>query len=260
MEMDAIEPVLRYMFNFTNIDDYLLPLDDAWAILGHCKEDEFEKAEHIVRLRFPTWNGRLMAIPRDTYDSHMLKKNVKTFTSTATGKTYEIKDCLDCDSKQVVYLITCQFCRAQYVGSTRNKCRYRTSNNKSDIRNDKRDSAGYVSHFQTEPLHNIIPGWPQAPDQWDPTFPDPELNWEDTEALMGIAQLHWNLVWQVGATGGQNLLRFLSDLHVDLNARNFRDCTVVHYAADVEQNAEMLAFIIENPEELGSDKSRKIKS
>ena len=78
MEMDAIEPVLKYMFNFTNIDDYLVPLDDARAILAHCKEDEFQKAEHLIRLRFPTWNGRLMALPRTTYDSHMRKKKVKT--------------------------------------------------------------------------------------------------------------------------------------------------------------------------------------
>ena len=74
-----------------------------------------------------------------------------TFTSTTTGITYEIKEGVDCDSKSVVYLITCQFCNAQYVGSTSQKFRYRSTQHRFDIRNERKSGhCGYVSHFQNE--------------------------------------------------------------------------------------------------------------
>ena len=63
------------------------------------------------------------------------------------GKSYQITDNVDCNSRNVVYLITCQFCHAQYVGSTRNKFRHRNSNHRSDIKSDK-VIGGYASHFQ----------------------------------------------------------------------------------------------------------------
>ena len=59
-------------------------------------------------------------------------KRCKTDLSTGTsfmdnkGKTYSIRDhTLNCDSVNVVYLITCKACGMQYVGSTKNKFRTR---------------------------------------------------------------------------------------------------------------------------------------
>ena len=40
-----------------------------------------------------------------------------TFKCTATGKYYKFKGILSCNSVNVVYLITCQCCKLQYVGS-----------------------------------------------------------------------------------------------------------------------------------------------
>ena len=45
------------------------------------------------------------------------------FTSNVTGKTYDIHCNLDCNSSNVVYLISCKSCDKQYVGSTTTKFR-----------------------------------------------------------------------------------------------------------------------------------------
>ena len=41
-----------------------------------------------------------------------------TFTSTATGREYQLQHNLNCKSKEIVYLITCLRCNLQYVGET----------------------------------------------------------------------------------------------------------------------------------------------
>ena len=41
----------------------------------------------------------------------------KKFTSKVTGKTYFIKGDLSCNSKNVIYLITCDKCKDEYIGS-----------------------------------------------------------------------------------------------------------------------------------------------
>ena len=40
-----------------------------------------------------------------------------TFKCTTTGKYYKVEVTLSCNSVNVVYLITCQCCKLQYVGS-----------------------------------------------------------------------------------------------------------------------------------------------
>ena len=47
------------------------------------------------------------------------------FTSYRTGKSYTINYELDCNSSNVVYLMSGKVCRAQYVGSTTTKLRLR---------------------------------------------------------------------------------------------------------------------------------------
>ena len=41
----------------------------------------------------------------------------RKFTSKVTGKTYFIKGDLSCNSKNVIYLITCDKCKDEYIGS-----------------------------------------------------------------------------------------------------------------------------------------------
>ena len=48
-----------------------------------------------------------------------------------TGKSYTINYELDCNSSNVVYLLSCKVCHAQYVGSTTTKFRLRFNNHKA---------------------------------------------------------------------------------------------------------------------------------
>ena len=41
-----------------------------------------------------------------------------TFSSTVTGETFQINHELNCDSKCLIYLLKCKFCKKQYVGET----------------------------------------------------------------------------------------------------------------------------------------------
>ena len=56
-----------------------------------------------------------------------------TFVSSVTKKIYSINYSLGCNSKNVIYLITCKKCGLQYVGSTSTKFRMRFNNHKSRV-------------------------------------------------------------------------------------------------------------------------------
>ena len=60
-------------------------------------------------------------------------KESKTFTSTATKKTYKIQQKISCGSDWVIYLITCKKCSGQYVGKSKTSFKLRHSNHKFEI-------------------------------------------------------------------------------------------------------------------------------
>ena len=55
------------------------------------------------------------------------------FESTVTGKRYHINLKFDCNSINVIYLLTCKRCRKQYVGSTVTKFLLQFNQYKSNI-------------------------------------------------------------------------------------------------------------------------------
>ena len=56
------------------------------------------------------------------------------FTSYRTGKSNTINYELDCNSSNVVYLLSCKVCHEQYVWSTKTKFRLRSNNHKARFR------------------------------------------------------------------------------------------------------------------------------
>ena len=67
------------------------------------------------------------------------------FTCKASGKHYFIRGNLNCESKNVIYIISCKSCEDQYVGSAVNfKNRFRV--HKSNIKTNK-DRCGTSRHF-----------------------------------------------------------------------------------------------------------------
>ena len=78
----------------------------------------------------------------------------ESFTSKLTGKRHSINFELNCNSTNVVYLLSCKVCGVQYVGSTSTRFRLRFNNHKSRIRAHARDDLIY-QHFNGE-THNGI--------------------------------------------------------------------------------------------------------
>ena len=63
----------------------------------------------------------------------VMKEGTK-FRSTNTGKTYPIRQKVNCDSDWVIYLVTCKRCQGQYVGKSKTKLKTRHSNHKQEIK------------------------------------------------------------------------------------------------------------------------------
>ena len=74
------------------------------------------------------------------------------FQSTITGKIYTIPNKLNCSSSHVIYLITCQKCKKQYVGETNRKLKERLTDHRSAIKTKKLTAIGI--HFN-DILHNV---------------------------------------------------------------------------------------------------------
>jgi len=61
-------------------------------------------------------------------------KETDHFVSTVTNIQYEIINVMDCNTTNVIYLITCTKCRKQYIGETKRKLKDRFHNHRSDIK------------------------------------------------------------------------------------------------------------------------------
>ena len=75
------------------------------------------------------------------------------FTSSNTGRTYHIDNKglnLSCNSSNVIYLITCNYCRLQYVGETSKTLKVRFNNHRS-AGNNKNSNKLLYEHFNSNP-------------------------------------------------------------------------------------------------------------
>ena len=84
------------------------------------------------------------------------------FSSHVTGTRYIVNHRLHCNSRNVVYLISCKVCGLQYVGSTTTKFSLRFNNHKSRLRahskmaaaNKDKDDTIY-KHFHSDKHHGL---------------------------------------------------------------------------------------------------------
>ncbi|GFR97937.1 hypothetical protein ElyMa_002757800 [Elysia marginata] len=74
------------------------------------------------------------------------------FTSTVTGKTYNILHNLSCDSYNIIYLIACTKCKKQSVGLTPQTLRKRFNTHRSNFNNQRGDTVGLLLNL---PEHDI---------------------------------------------------------------------------------------------------------
>ena len=75
-----------------------------------------------------------------------------TFFSTKTKNTHLITSNMNCNTTNVIYLITCLKCGLQYVGQSGRKLKDRLNNHRSDVHNKKLTAISI--HFRSA-LHNI---------------------------------------------------------------------------------------------------------
>lgn len=74
------------------------------------------------------------------------------FTSNKTGREFRLKQCINCHSSNIIYLLTCRKCGMQYVGETGRKLKERVGDHLRDIRN--RAKTPVAIHFNS-PGHDI---------------------------------------------------------------------------------------------------------
>jgi hypothetical protein len=96
-----------------------------------------------------------------------MKDAQEFFTSSVSHRKYQIilgdKKCLDCTTSNIIYLVTCQRCKMQYVGETRQKFASRMNNHRSNIIS-KAEILIYqhfngpctMNHFFAQPIEKII--------------------------------------------------------------------------------------------------------
>ena len=70
-----------------------------------------------------------------------------TIHVTQTGRDFIIRQRMTCKSANVVYCLTCQKCRAQYIGETEQEIHLRQAGHLSDIKLNK-PGLPYVKHFR----------------------------------------------------------------------------------------------------------------
>ena len=83
--------------------------------------------------------------------THIIQSNF--FQSFQTNRKYYIKSKLSCDSKNVIYLASCDKCRLQYIGSTAMQVKVRFCSHKSSMATNKKTCEVAV-HFYNS-LHAL---------------------------------------------------------------------------------------------------------
>ena len=169
-QASKIKFVTKYNLKLPKIDGIIkknisiLHSDDALKTLfpKDCFSTIYKRNKNLKELIAPSiypkkTNTRKSSIADcnncDICKNYMIFDN--TFTCTATGKSYFIRGQLNCESINVIYLITCSKCLEQYVGSAvKFKTRFRI--HKSDIKT-KKERCGRARHVNSKCYHDINP-------------------------------------------------------------------------------------------------------
>ena len=146
----------------------------------------------LVRAKLPVVEGRRSCFKCGGKRCKICKdvKEGNTFTSFVTGKTYHINFELNCNSKCIIYLLSCRVCGKQLVGTCTTEWRDRWGTYRADM---KRASKG-EHHMQKEVHgHFTLPGHTGIANDVDIMFIDktdimyPKLRekfWTDTLKTM----------------------------------------------------------------------------
>jgi len=124
-------------------------------------------------------------------------QELSTFQSFQNKNVFHIADHLNCDSENVVYLISCTLCKKQYVGQTRNAFRIRATRHRSDINLNADFSV--ADHFNL-PNHVTSEHFKIMPIEKTPILGTED----DTNNLRKIREGHWIKTLQTIRPFGMN--------------------------------------------------------
>ena len=82
-------------------------------------------------------------------------QNVKSFKCYATGEEIRLQQSIKCVDKNIIYVISCQHCRKQYVGKTSNTFRSRMDAHRSAIRVSSSSTETTVAAHFRQPGHKL---------------------------------------------------------------------------------------------------------
>ena len=102
--------------------------------------------DHLIRSRLKTAYekpGVTICRRKNCEICHALHQE-DTFESSNTGKQYKINLSFNCNSSNVVYLLTCKICEKQHVGSTVTKFRSRFNHYKFNINLYGKGQRGFI--------------------------------------------------------------------------------------------------------------------
>ena len=144
--------------------------------------------DKLVRAKLPPTNDKKGTF-HCKHGACLVCNNIKetnTFESAVTGTQYAVNFNFNCNSKAVIYLITCRVCKIQYVGESTTKFRARWNNYKT---NQRRAALGkehtqpeFHAHFLQEDHSGLETDADVVLiDKTDPTRPkEREKHWIDT--------------------------------------------------------------------------------
>ena len=133
----------------------LTPSDEQFVDLVTMLES-ISPAQHTEAAKLPKIHPNTTNIspchhPRcSTCSTHLIYQ--PTFQSTRTRKSYRIRHSFTCQSKNLIYLITCTKCQKQYVGLTTQQLNVRINHHRSNILTKKQICI--CKHFN-QPDHSL---------------------------------------------------------------------------------------------------------
>ena len=109
------------------------------------------------------------------------------FTCKTDGNTYSCKSHINCQSSNIIYLITCRSCGIQYVGQTKNKLLTRFQSHHFDIMHN--NDSTVARHFNKCPPQN--PGKFKGMEISILTFLHPPPNSKASQELRDKEEKRW---------------------------------------------------------------------
>ena len=125
---------------------------DIIYILNDTTPTDHVQSAKLPKLRYNSTVIKPCRHPKCSTCSHHLL-NTTTFTdNNKSPTTYNIRHQFTCTSTNIIYLITCNKCKKQYVGHTTNQLNTRINHHRSNILNKK---SIYISQHFNRPDHSI---------------------------------------------------------------------------------------------------------